>query len=93
MNKAEFVSLVAEITKFKKVEAERAIDGVLEAIFKALQSGEDVRFLGFGTFAVKQKPATEARNPKTGAKIAVPAKKVARFQPSKALKEALEKAK
>jgi DNA-binding protein HU-beta len=62
---------------------------IFAAITESIQKGGIVRLIGFGTFAVKQRQARTARNPRTGEAIQVPAKHVIRFSPGKALKEAV----
>lgn len=89
MNKNELIASVAEKADLTKVQAAEAVDAVLTGITGSLASGTDVRILGFGNFIVAQRKATTARNPQTGAPIDVPAAKVPRFKPGKALKEAV----
>ena len=55
----------------------------------ALKSGDDVRLVGFGNFAVSQRAASEGRNPRTGEKIMIPASKQPKFKAGKALKDAV----
>lgn len=89
MNKNELIASVAEKADLTKVQAAEAVDAVLTTISGSLASGTDVRILGFGNFIVAQRKATTARNPQTGAPIDVPAAKVPRFKPGKALKDAV----
>lgn len=89
MNKNELIASVAEKADLTKVQAAEAVDAVLTSISGSLASGTDVRILGFGNFIVAQRKATTARNPQTGAPIDVPAAKVPRFKPGKALKDAV----
>ncbi len=88
MTKADLVNAVSNATGTKK-EAQAAVEAVFDAIADALKSGDEVRVIGFGTFKVADRAAREGKNPQTGAKIKIPAKKVARFVPGKALKDAL----
>lgn len=89
MNKAELVADVAERMGDSKLKAEEAVNAVFEAIAKALKNGDEVRLPAFGVFDVKDTAARTARNPQTGAEVAIPAGRKARFKPGKALKEAL----
>jgi len=89
MNKNELAGVVADKAGITKDQASDAIDATLEAITKALKSGDEVRLLGFGNFAVAQRKATTARNPQTGATVNVPASKAPKFKPGKALKDAV----
>ncbi|RLE68122.1 MAG: DNA-binding protein [Thermoprotei archaeon] len=88
MNKAELIEKVAEVVSTKK-EAAAAVDAVFNAITEALEKGEDVRLVGFGTFSVRTRAARKGRNPRTGATINIPAKKVPVFRAGKGLKEAV----
>lgn len=90
MNKSDLVAKVAAATRLTKADAERAIDATLASITDALKKKEEVRLIGFGTFAVAERAATEGRNPRTGAKIKIPAKRLPKFRPGKQLKDAVE---
>ena len=89
MNKNDLVGLVADKADISKAQAGEAVDAVLEAISGALKSGDEVRLVGFGTFAVSERKATTGRNPATGAEIQIPASKQAKFRPGKTLKDSL----
>ena len=86
MNKGELITKVAEAGLTKK-DAAIAVDAVINAISDSLAKGEGVQLIGFGSFVVKDRPAREARNPRTGEKIKIAAAKVPAFKPGKALKE------
>ncbi len=88
MNKTELIDFVAKTADLKKKDAEAAVAAVLQGITDALAAGDKVQLIGFGTFAVKAVAAKEARNPRTGEKIAVPASKKPVFSASKTLKDA-----
>lgn len=87
MNKNDLIARVADAAHLTKVGAAKAVDGVIEAITEALRRGDDVRLVGFGTFSITKRKATEGRNPRTGQKIQIPAAKVPKFKAGKALKE------
>ncbi len=89
MNKKELATAVASSCDMTNADALKAIDATLDAVTAALKSGDDVRLLGFGTFATANRAASEGRNPQTGKKIQIPASVQAKFRPGKALKEAL----
>jgi len=91
MNKQELVEHVAAQTDSSKTAASAAVDAVLDAITSALSKGEEVRLVGFGTFAAKHRAASKGRNPSTGKEIDIPASTSARFKPGASLKEALNK--
>jgi len=89
MNKNELIAKVAKDAKLTKGEAGEAIEATLDNIMRALRGGDDVRLVGFGTFSVSRRKATEARNPKTGKPIKLPASKRAKFRAGKSLKQAV----
>lgn len=89
MNKNDLIASVAEKADLTKAQAADAVEAVLGSITSTMAGGTDVRILGFGNFVVAQRKATTARNPQTGASIDVPAAKVPRFKPGKALKDAV----
>ncbi len=89
MNKNDLVNKVYESASLSKADAARAVDAVFEAISGALQNKNDVRLVGFGTFCVVERKATEGRNPRTGEKIQIAAKSVPKFKPGKDLKECI----
>ncbi|MDR2464254.1 MAG: HU family DNA-binding protein [Holosporales bacterium] len=89
MNKSELVCSVSEKSGLSKVDAESAIDAVIESITETLKHNDEVRLVGFGSFVCVDKPATEGRNPRTGEKIHIPAHRSPKFRPGKSLKEAV----
>ena len=89
MNKNDLVSAVAAGTGLSKSDGAHAVDAVLKSIAGALQDGDEVRLPGFGTFRVRQRKASEGRNPRTGEPIQIPASKIPKFKAGKSLKEAL----
>jgi DNA-binding protein HU-beta len=91
MNKNELISVVADKADLTKGQAGDAVDATLDAIANALSSGDEVRLLGFGNFAVANRKATTARNPQTGAIVNVPASKAPKFKAGKALKDAVNR--
>ena len=80
MNKSELVAAVAAQAGLTKVQAQKAVEATVDAIAGALKNGDKVQLVGFGTFSVVEKAAREGVNPATGAKIQIPAKKVAKFK-------------
>ena len=72
-----------------KADAAKAVEGVFEAITSELQSGGEVRVVGFGTFSVANRKATTGRNPRTGESIQIPASKQPKFKAGKGLKDAV----
>lgn len=88
MNKGDLVNEVAKVVSSKK-EAQAAVDCVFSTIAKALKK-DSVTLVGFGTFKVDKRKARKGRNPRTGEEIKIKAKKVPKFVPGKALKEAVK---
>jgi DNA-binding protein HU-beta len=88
MNKADLINEVAKVVSTKK-EAKAAVDCVLSNITKTLKKKQTVTLIGFGTFKVDKRKARKGRNPATGEAIKIKAKKVAKFVPGKALKDAI----
>lgn len=89
MNKSELISAIAEESGLTKADAGKALDATVNAITKALSSSDSVAILGFGTFAVGERAARTGRNPQTGKEMQIPAAKVPKFKPGKALKDAV----
>ncbi len=89
MNKNDLVAAVAAEAGLSKADAEKAVDTVLDTITSCLKKNDEVRLVGFGTFLVSKRAASEGRNPRTGEKINIPASKLPKFRAGKALKEAV----
>jgi DNA-binding protein HU-beta len=90
MNKAGLVEAVHAVLGSTKVQAEEVVDTVFGSIVKTLSKGDEVAIAGVGKFTVKLRKAREARNPKTGETVKVPATKVPKFSAAKALKDAVK---
>ena len=89
MNKAELIDAVAESADISKAAATRAVDGMVAAVTGALQKGDQVALVGFGTFSVKARAARTGRNPRTGEAIQIAASNNPTFKAGKALKDAV----
>lgn len=89
-NKNDLVTAVATSTGLSKADAGKAVDSVFDAITAALKSGDEVRLVGFGTFAVSARAASEGRNPRTGEKIDIPASKQPKFKAGKGLRDSVQ---
>ncbi|MDA0654474.1 MAG: HU family DNA-binding protein [Proteobacteria bacterium] len=89
MNKNDLVAEVASAAELSKADATRAVEGVFDSITKSLSDGTEVRLVGFGTFSVARRQASEGRNPRTGEKIHIPASNQPKFKAGKALKDAV----
>jgi Bacterial nucleoid DNA-binding protein len=91
VNKNDLVAAVASAAKLTKTETTKAVESTLNVITKALRGGSEVRLVGFGTFSVIKRAASEGRNPRTGEKIKIPAAKRPKFTAGKALKDAVNR--
>ena len=89
MNKSELIDQIAVGAGLTKVDAKKALDATVAALIDALKKGDKVQLVGFGTFAVAEKPAREGINPATKEKIKIAAKKVAKFKAGAELADAL----
>ena len=81
MNKSELIEAVAAKAQVSKAEAAKVIDAALEAAVEAVKKGEGLQLIGFANISVAEKPASKAKNPRTGAVINVPARKVVKIKP------------
>jgi DNA-binding protein HU-beta len=90
MNKADIISAVHEVLGSTKADAERAVDTVFGSIEAAMKDGTAVSVAGFGIFEAKLRAKREARNPRTGETVSVPAMRVPKFRAAKALKDAVK---
>ncbi|MDO5021903.1 MAG: HU family DNA-binding protein [Eubacteriales bacterium] len=91
MNKTELIAAVAKQAELKKVDAEKAVNALIDVVKEQLSNGEKVQLIGFGTFEAKERSARTARNPRTGEEISVPSSKAPSFKASKVFKEELNK--
>ncbi|MGC2854011.1 HU family DNA-binding protein [Novispirillum sp. DQ9] len=89
MNKNDLVAAVAESSGLSKSDAGKAVDSVFDAITGALKGGSEVRLVGFGTFSVAERAASQGRNPRTGETITISASKQPKFKAGKGLKDAV----
>ena len=90
MNKKELAAAVAEKTDMTNADAGKAVDAVFDTIQAQLKKKNgEVRILGFGTFSVTKRAASEGRNPQTGEKIKIKASNQPKFKAGKGLKDAL----
>jgi DNA-binding protein HU-beta len=89
MNKSQLIDAIAESSGLTKVDAGSALDGFLSAVTKALNEGDSVALVGFGTFSVKERAERKGRNPQTGDEITIKAAKIPAFKAGKSLKDAV----
>ena len=89
MNKSDVIAKIVSDTGATRSSAAAAVESVLDGITRALKKGDPITFVGFGTFKTSQRRARVARNPRTGAAIKIPKRRVVRFIAGKTLKSAV----
>lgn len=89
MNKSELIEAMADSADISKAAAGRALDGLIDAITKAVKNDDSVSIVGFGTFLLRERAARTGRNPKTGMAIEIAASKTPAFKAGKAFKDAV----
>jgi integration host factor subunit beta len=87
MTKADLVGEVERVAELSRKEAEAAVETIFDSIIAALQANDKIEIRGFGSFRTRERRGRTGRNPKTGEKVDVPAKKIPFFKPSKELKD------
>src|ERR1700676_4368550 len=87
ITKAELVEEATRVTELQRKESEAVVETIFESIIAALQDDDKIEIRGFGSFRTRQRRGRTGRNPKTGAKVEVPPKKIPYFKPSKELKD------
>ncbi len=90
MKKIELVERIAADCDISKVVAQKALNSVIANITKALQEGDDVTLVGFGSFYVADRAARQGRNPRTNVAIRIPATRVPKFKAGKLLKDSIK---
>ncbi len=85
MTKAELIEDVSRAVEMSRKDSEVIVETIFESIVKSLRTGDKIEIRGFGSFRTRQRKARVGRNPKTGARVDVPAKKIPYFKPSKEL--------
>ena len=90
MNKADLVNLVAARTELTKTDVSLVVDAAIETIVDSVVEGKKVSILGFGSFEPRDRSARQGLNPKTGEKIAIPAKRVPTFSAGKLFKDRVQ---
>lgn len=91
MTKAELVEEVSRVSDLTKKHSEVIVETVFKSIVDALQRGEKIELRGFGSFRLRQRESRKGRNPKTGARVDVPPKRVPYFKPGKELKDLINR--
>jgi DNA-binding protein HU-beta len=89
MNKKQLIERMVEHTDSPKAEAEKHLEAFTASVSEALKAGEEVQLPGFGKFYVREQKAREGRNPQSGEKMNIPARKVPAFKAGKSFKESI----
>ena len=87
MTKADLVEEVTQLGDLTRRDGEVIVDTIFDSVINALKTGDKIEIRGFGSFRIRQRKPRIGRNPKTGAKVEVPAKRVPYFKPSKELRD------
>jgi len=87
MTKAELIEEVSRVVEMTRKDSEVIVEAILGSVVRALRTGDKIEIRGFGSFRTRSRQPRVGRNPKTGARVDVPAKKIPYFKPSKELKD------
>jgi integration host factor subunit beta len=93
VTKADLIEEVTRVTELPRKDSELVVETIFDSIIAALQTSDKIEIRGFGSFRTRQRRGRTGRNPKTGAKVEVPPKKIPFFKPSKELKDFVNNAK
>lgn len=91
MNKQELITKISEKTGLTKKSADEALKATIDSIQEALESGDKVQLIGFGTFETRERAEKTGRNPRTGEELIIPASKVPAFKAGKEFKDRVNK--
>ena len=87
MTKAELIEEVSRVVEMTRKDSEVIVEAIFDRVVRALRTGDKIEIRGFGSFRTRQRRGRVGRNPKTGEKVEVPAKRIPFFKPSKELKD------
>lgn len=87
MTKADLIEEISRVCEFARKDSEVIVEAIFDSVVRALREGDKIEIRGFGSFRTRQRKARIGRNPKTGARVDVPAKRIPYFKPSKELKD------
>ena len=87
MTKAELIEEVSRVVEMTRKDSEVIVEAIFDSVVKSLRGGDKIEIRGFGSFRTRQRKPRVGRNPKTGDRVEVPAKKIPFFKPSKELKD------
>ncbi len=87
MTKADLIEQVAQLVEVTRKDSEVIVETIFDSVVRALRAGDKIEIRGFGSFRTRKRQGRVGRNPKTGARVEVPAKTIPFFKPSKELKD------
>jgi integration host factor subunit beta len=87
MTKADLIDEVSHLAELTRKDSEVIVETIFDSVVRSLRAGDKIEIRGFGSFRTRQRKPRVGRNPKTGEKVEVPAKKIPFFKPSKELKD------
>ena len=87
MNKADLIDEVSRLAELTRKDSEVIVETIFDSVVRSLRAGDKIEIRGFGSFRTRQRKPRVGRNPKTGERVEVPAKKIPFFKPSKELKD------
>jgi integration host factor subunit beta len=87
MTKADLIDEVSRLAELTRKDSEVIVETIFDSVVRSLRAGDKIEIRGFGSFRTRQRNPRTGRNPKTGEKVDVPAKKIPFFKPSKELKD------
>ena len=90
MNKSDLVQLIAQSAEISKVAAERGLNSMLQSMSDAMEEGERVTVVGFGSFSVVDRAPRLGRNPRTGEEVPIPHRRAVKFRPGKELMQKIQ---
>jgi integration host factor subunit beta len=90
MTKADLIEEVSRIAELTRRDSEVIVEAIFDSIITSLRAGDKIEIRGFGSFRTRQRQPRVGRNPKTGDRVEVPAKKIPFFKPSKELKDVVQ---
>jgi integration host factor subunit beta len=87
MTKADLIDEISRLAELTRKDSEVVVETIFDSIVRSLRAGDKIEIRGFGSFRTRQRKPRIGRNPKTGDRVEVPAKKIPFFKPSKELKD------
>lgn len=87
MTKAELIEEVSKVVEMTRKDSEIIVEAIFDSVVRSLKANEKIEIRGFGSFRTRERQARIGRNPKTGARVEVPSKRIPYFKPSKELKD------